>query len=207
MVTSWWHGAQKHMLGTTCTSSASELGEVVPVLAPRCSEVSQTHGERLALDFWAASLGLRHAMHITLPTACVRLSRRVTERTTCQRMIWCLSSFQEEFLILDITKLFRQSCCFPRSSSKSARGWKRSDGVVSFVMRISCKRSEQITWGTTHLKISPWPHFRSGAAHGPNSTLFLLPELWRRDQLQNRFQPLSSAQSPSGAWQKPNPLT
>lgn len=163
----WW----THVLGT---SRAPELGEVVPVPAPRDSEISQTHGGRLALEFWGDSLGLRHAMHVTLPTAHVRTSRKVTDRTTCKKVIWCLSGFQEEFLILDITKLFRQSCCFPRSSSKSARGWKRNDGVVSFVICISCNRSGQNTWGTMHLLISPWPRFRSGVSHGAQLNAVLI---------------------------------
>lgn len=163
----WW----THVLGT---SRAPELGEVVPVPAPRASEISQTHGGRLALEFWGDSLGLRHAMHVTLPTAHVRTSRKVTDRTTCKKVIWCLSGFQEEFLILDITKLFRQSCCFPRSSSKSARGWKRNDGVVSFVICISCNRSGQNTWGTMHLLISPWPRFRSGVSHGAQLNAVLI---------------------------------
>lgn len=57
------------------------------------------------------------------------------------------------------------------------------------------------------LSISLWTNFRLGAVHGPNSMLFLLLLQWSQNQLQKHFQPLSSTPSPSGAWQKPNPLT
>lgn len=74
------------------------------------------------------------------------------------------------------TKLFRQSCCFPRSSSKSARAWKCKDSVMSFVIHTYCKFSEQTrihkqhSWkypiqGIMRVSTSLLPNFRSGAAH------------------------------------------
>lgn len=118
----------------------------------------------------------KHAMHTKLSTASAVLSTEVPARTGYKKIIWSLSSFQQEFLILDITKLFCQSCCFPRPSSKSSRAWKCQDSVMSFVIRTYCKFSEQTHIHKQHSRKHPaqaimWmltsllPNVRSGAAH------------------------------------------
>ena len=169
---SWWQKVQNHVFGATCMRKGTWTGQ-------HCSKTSQTHKGRAILVFCGVCLGfylpLKHAIHIKLSTASVRLSPEGTERTGYKKVIRCLSSFQQEFLILDITKLFRQSCCFPRSSSKSARAWKCKDSVMSFVIHTYCKFSEQThihkqhsqkypIQGVRHLSASLVPNCRSGAA-------------------------------------------
>lgn len=112
-----------------------------------CSKRSQRCRGRSALVLCGVCLGfylpLKQAVHIKRSAASARPSTEGTGRTGYKKAIWCLSSFQQKFLILDITKPLRQSCCFPRPSSKSARARKCTDSGTSSVIPTFCGFAEQ----------------------------------------------------------------